>query len=261
MEADDAAERARQRELVRRGYDAISLAYRSDDDEAASSSGEDVSRYAGWVAELADLLPAGATVLDLGCGAGIPATRELADHGLRVIGVDFSAVQLGRARRLVPAASLVQADMAALYLRPARLDAVVSFYALIHVPLADQQALFPRIRRWLRPGGYLLAIVGAGRWTGTERYLGADMFWDHADTATYLRWLAAAGLAPIWDRYVPEGDSGHSLILSRASGRTPGSGRSSTTRTGSGTSCSARASGPPWTPSARNNATVCAGAC
>jgi SAM-dependent methyltransferase len=156
-------------------------------------------------------------VADLGCGAGIPATRELADHGLRVIGVDFSAVQLARTRRLVPAARLVQADMTALHLRPASLDAVVSFYALIHVPLADQQALFPRIRGWLRPGGYLLAITGARRWRGTERYLGADMFWDHADTATYLRWLHAARLTPIWHRYIPEGDSGHSLILSRAS--------------------------------------------
>jgi SAM-dependent methyltransferase len=216
MEADDVAIRARQRELVRRGYDAVSLAYRSDDGEAASSSAEDISGYAGWVSELVGLLPATATVVDLGCGAGVPATRELAGHGLRVLGVDFSAVQLARARRLVPAASLVRADMTALWLRPASVDAVVSFYALIHVPLTDQQALFPRIRDWLRPGGYFLAITGAQRLTGTERYLGTEMFWDQADTGTYLRWLRAARLVPVWHRYIPEGNTGHSLILSRA---------------------------------------------
>jgi SAM-dependent methyltransferase len=121
MESDRVAERARQRALVRRGYDAISLAYRSDDGDAAASSAEDVSRYAGWVAELAGLLRPGARVVDLGCGAGIPATRELASHGLQVLGVDFS-------------------DMAALHLRPASADAVAAFYSLIHVPLADQQA-------------------------------------------------------------------------------------------------------------------------
>ncbi len=43
------------------------------------------------------------------------------------------------------------------------------------------------------------------------------MFWDHADTATYRTWLTAARLTPIWDRYIPEGASGHSLILARAS--------------------------------------------
>jgi cyclopropane fatty-acyl-phospholipid synthase-like methyltransferase len=218
METDDAAARARQRELVRRGYDAISLAYRGDDGQAAESSTEDVRRYDGWIAELAGLLPAGARVLDLGCGAGIPATRALTDHGLQVLGADFSSVQLHRARRLVPAASLVQADMTALRLRPASLDAVVSFYALIHVPLTDQQSLFPRIRSWLRPGGLFLATVGAGRWTGTECYLGTDMFWDHADTDTYLRWFHEAAMTPIWHRFVPEGNSGHSLILARASG-------------------------------------------
>jgi SAM-dependent methyltransferase len=214
VEHDDEAaraRRARQRALVRRGYDAMSVAYRGDEDE------EEDGRYAGWVAELADLLPPGALVLDLGCGAGIPATRELAGRGLQVIGVDFSAVQLSRARRLVPAASLVQADMAALQFGPASLDAVVSFYALIHLPLADQRALLRRIRGWLRPAGLLLAIVGARAWTGTERFFGADMFWEHADTGSYLDWLQAAGLTPLWDRFIPEGDRGHSLILARAS--------------------------------------------
>jgi SAM-dependent methyltransferase len=163
MESDPLAGRARQRALVRRGYDAISLAYRSDDGNAAASSAEDVRRYAGWVAEMAGLVRPGARVVDLGCGAGIPATDALASHGLQVLRVDFSAVQLHRARRPVPAARFVQADMAALHLRPASADAVVAFYSLIHVPLADQQALFPRIRDWLRRGGYFLAIVGAGQ--------------------------------------------------------------------------------------------------
>jgi len=38
--------------------------------------------------------------------------------------------------------------MANFCLRLATVEAVVSFYALIHVPLADQLALFPRIRAW-----------------------------------------------------------------------------------------------------------------
>jgi cyclopropane fatty-acyl-phospholipid synthase-like methyltransferase len=216
MEPGELQIRAAQRDLVRRGYDAISVAYRSDDGQPASSSAEDVSRYADWVEELARLLPSRAVVVDLGCGAGLPATRELTDQGLRVLGLDFSTVQLSRARQLVPAASLVRTDMTAVRLQHGSVDAVVSFYALIHVPLEDQRALFPRIRSWLRPGGYLLAITGADRWTGTDTYLGVDMFWDLADTATYLDWLSAARLQPVWHRYVPEGDSGHSLILARA---------------------------------------------
>ncbi len=42
------------------------------------------------------------------------------------------------------------------------------------------------------------------------------MFWDHADAATYLRWLDAACLPPVCDRFVPEGDGGHTLVLAVA---------------------------------------------
>jgi hypothetical protein len=58
-DSGDLAERARQRALVRRGYDTISLAYRGDVGAAAASSAEDVTRYAGQVAELAGRLPPG----------------------------------------------------------------------------------------------------------------------------------------------------------------------------------------------------------
>ena len=68
--------------------------------------------------------------------------------------------------------------------------------------------------------------MGADWWTGTERYLGADMFWDNADTATYVRWFAPARLAPVWHRFIPEGDGGHGLIMARAAGRAPGRGAS-----------------------------------
>lgn len=211
----DAAERAQQRRLVRRGYDEISLRYRSDDGQPGSAT-EATAPYAEWIAELGAVVPAPATVLDLGCGAGVPASRLLAARGYDVVGVDISGVQVSRAQRLVPTARFVQADIADLALRPGCLDAVVSLYTLIHVPLDDQRALFPRLRGWLRTGGYLLVIVGTTRWTGVEEYQGAPMFWDHPDAATSLSWLDAAGLAPVWHRFIPEGASGHTLVLARA---------------------------------------------
>lgn len=215
-EGTDAAERARQRDIVRRGYDAISRAYRDDSGAGAPQIAELFPFYAEWVRELSLLLPQGAQVLDLGCGCGLPASELLVQAGFKVTGVDISAVQIERARQLVPGATFIQADLVEWDADPASLDAVVSFYALIHVPLDDQQALLPRLRRWLRGDGLLLATFGNQRWTGTEEYLGGTMFWDHADAQTYLDWLKASGFAPIWKRFIPEGSSGHALILARA---------------------------------------------
>jgi SAM-dependent methyltransferase len=193
-------ERASQRDLVRRGYDVISHSYRD---------------YRAWVDELGALLQPGARVLDLGCGAGIPATRLLAESGFGVVGVDFSEVQIARARTLVPGATFICADMVLWEGDSSSFDAVVSFYALIHLPLEVQRPLFSRIAQWLSPNGYLLAIVGHGEWTGTEDYLGAPMFWDHADAATYLTWLNEVGLLPTWARFIPEGNVGHTLVLAQ----------------------------------------------
>ena len=98
---------------------------------------------------------------------------------------------------------------------PSSFDAVVCLYALIHLPLTDQGRLIPRLARWLGPSGYLLVIVGHQQWTGIEDYMGASMFWDHADAASYLAWFEAVGLSVRWSRYIPEGASGHTLVLAQ----------------------------------------------
>ncbi len=208
--------RAAQRDLVRWGYDAISHGYRDDEGRPHAGTAEHEDQYEVWIDELAELLEPGSRVLDLGCGVGIPASRLFVDRGFQVVGVDFSTVQVERARRLVPGATFIQADMVSWNAEADSFDAVVSLYALIHVPLEDQRQVLLNVRRWLRSGGYFLAIVGHGRWTGTENYLGTPMFWDHADAATYLEWLSSAGLAPLWQRFVPEGTAGHTLVLARA---------------------------------------------
>ena len=193
---------------MRRGYDLVSGAYRTDD----AAEGE----YGAWLDLLEARVPPPAKVLDLGCGCGVPAARRLAPR-YEVTGVDFSPVQIGRARTLVPKATFVCADMTTTEFPDAAFDAVVCLYAIIHVPRADQPALLRTIARWLRPGGVLIATVGERAWTGTEMdWLGVPggaMWWDHADAQTYRLWFADAGLAIEQEHFVPEGQGGHQFLL------------------------------------------------
>jgi SAM-dependent methyltransferase len=199
-----------ERELVRRGYDALSYHYRSDD--------ADDGQYGPWLEGLHGRLPASAAILDLGCGCGVPVARFLANGGHRVTGVDISDVQIERARRLVPTGTFLRADATRINLPPGSFDAVVCLFALIHMPLADQPQLIKKIASWLRPGGWLLTTVGNRAWTGAEEnWLGgpATMWWSHADAPTYRLWLQQAGLIVTAQEFVPEATSGHALFWAR----------------------------------------------
>lgn len=200
------------KEIVRRGYDKVSYAYR------AENNSNDFSDYIAWLNELISQLPPQIRVLDLGCGCGLPVAQILAQN-FSVVGVDISPVQIERARNLVPQAEFICADMTEIDFPAQQFAAIVSFYAIIHVPLDEQPALFGKIFEWLIPGGFLLASLGSRAWTGTEtnwlEVSGATMFWSHADSETYKSWLTDVGFKLIWEKFIREGSGGHSLMLAQ----------------------------------------------
>lgn len=155
-----------------------------------------------FVGELAEHLADGARVLELGCGAGVPATALLAQR-FDVLGVDISAGQLALAGQRVPTATFRKADMTRLDLPDASFDAVTAFYCFNHIPRAEQQPLLAKIARWLRPGGLLLASFGSGGSDDDiEPWLGVPMFFASHDPATNTRHLAAAGFTALVDEMV-----------------------------------------------------------
>ncbi|GGX84772.1 class I SAM-dependent DNA methyltransferase [Streptomyces fructofermentans] len=111
-------------------------------------------------------LESGARVLDLGCGTGVPTSRQLADAGLRVVGVDLSARMVELAGQYVPEATFEQADIADL--RPGgprdlgRFDGVAAFFSLLMLPRAEIPLALRTIRQLLLPGGrFVLSMVEA----------------------------------------------------------------------------------------------------
>jgi SAM-dependent methyltransferase len=174
--------------VVAAGYDAMAERYLAWSDLRPSAAR---LRYLA----LADaLIPAGADVLDLGCGAGIPMTATLA-VGRTVTGVDISAAQIALARANVPSATFLEADLTTLDFPSGRFDAVVAFYSLTHVPRAEHAALFGRIRSWLRPGGVFVASLGVEDSPDEVEadWLGVDMFFSHFSARVNRRLVAEAG--------------------------------------------------------------------
>jgi predicted TPR repeat methyltransferase len=191
------------KEIVARGYDAIALRY-------AEWAGQIDSPALGWLRDLDARLPDSAEVLELGCGRGVPVTRELARRH-RVTGVDISAVQIELARHHVPEASFVHADASELEIAAGSLDAVVALSFFGHVPVDEQRELIGRIAHWLDDGGLLLANFGAGE-PGEEiddDWLGTPMFFASLGGDSYLPLLRESGLEPLRDAVIVQREPGH----------------------------------------------------
>jgi len=97
-------------------------------------------------------LPAGATVLDIGCGTG-DLCDELAHNGYRPAGIDMSAGMLAAAHTPAP---LARADALMLPVPDGGADGVISGFTLRNV--VDLDAMFAESFRVLRPGGRVVAL-------------------------------------------------------------------------------------------------------
>jgi SAM-dependent methyltransferase len=197
------------KEIVARGYDAIALRY-------AEWAGQVAGPGLEWVRGLAERLPDGSNILELGCGRGVPATRELASRH-SVTGVDISGVQIELARHHVPEASFVHADATELEIAARSLDAVVALSVFGHIPAGEQAPLIERIGLWLRDGGWLLVNFPAGD-PGEdvdEDWLGAEMFFASLGSDAYVPLLREAGLVPLRDEVIGQHEPGHGEIFFR----------------------------------------------
>jgi ubiquinone/menaquinone biosynthesis C-methylase UbiE len=107
-------------------------------------------------------LTPGARVLDIGCGTGVPTTRQLTDAGAQVTGIDISPVMLELARRNVPQAAFAEMDALDVTRELGEFDAAVAFFSLLMLPRAEIPQALARLRDILVPGGWLaLGMVEA----------------------------------------------------------------------------------------------------
>jgi ubiquinone/menaquinone biosynthesis C-methylase UbiE len=155
--------------VVEQGYDQVANEY------AHLEDGTEWPRMRR-LRKVLSYLPSDSSVLDLGCGSGVPADVEISrDH--MVTGVDISQAQVSLALQNVPKGYFIHGDAGSVEFQASSFNAVVSFYTLEHIPRGEHEIILRRIYEWIKPGGLLLISMEAGDYEGFfGEWLGVPMY-------------------------------------------------------------------------------------
>src|SRR6185312_10611728 len=151
-----------------------------------------------WARQLAQ----GSSVLDLGCGSGVPITEVLIEEGLAVYGVDASPSLVSAFKQRWPGMPVNCEPVEESSFFDRQFDAVLAWGLVFLLSARSQRELIGRISVALRPGGRLLftapeqVVSWTDAMTGREsRSLGA---------AEYQHEMSTVGLSLI-DQYDADG--------------------------------------------------------
>jgi 2-polyprenyl-3-methyl-5-hydroxy-6-metoxy-1,4-benzoquinol methylase len=149
-----------------------------------------------WLDRLTQGLPEGASILDLGCGAGRPIAQHLVSLGFDVTGLDASAPMLDLARRHVPNARFILGDMRRLEI-DGRFDALISWDAFFHLSPDAQKITLQGMAALVKPRGRMMMTVGTSEGTALGTVGGEAVYHGSLDPKDYETRLTALGFQKV----------------------------------------------------------------
>lgn len=147
-----------------------------------------------WLDRFLDHVPAGGTVLDVGCGMGEPVARYLIERVVGVVGVDSSPSMIKLCRARFPDSDWLVADMRELDLGR-RFDGVLAWDSLFHLGADDQRAMFPRFAAHAQPGAPLMFTSGPAEGEAIGSWCNEPLYHASLGPAEYERLLITNGFA------------------------------------------------------------------
>ena len=145
-----------------------------------------------WLDRFCALLPAGGTVLDIGCGSGLPIGRDLIQRGFDVTGIDAAPTMLALFRRNLPDAAAHLMDMRRLGL-DRRFSGLVAWDSFFHLSPGDQRPMFARFQAHAAPGAALMFTSGNEEGCAIGELEGDPLYHGSLNPDAYRTLLKAAG--------------------------------------------------------------------
>lgn len=133
-----------------------------------------------WIDRFAREVGQGGTVLDIGCGSGVPVAAHLLSAGCRVHGIDSAPEMVELFLHNLKDASAEVEDMRTLELER-RFEGLIAWDSFFHLSHDNQRAMFPIFRAHARPGAPFLFSSGPEHGEATGTFEGEPLY--HASLA------------------------------------------------------------------------------
>ena len=177
------------------------------------------------VNEYLSKLETGASILDVGCGAG-EKSKYLIGKGFKVTGVDFSDQMIELAKSQVPQATFCVQDIRQPLTLDEQFDGVFVQAVLLHISKKDLPNVLKNILAPLRPGGYFYAAVKERRENHveeevvTENDYGYDYerFFSYYTMPELKNFIEKAGAAVIYEHTVTPGHTNWIQVVAKKLG-------------------------------------------
>jgi cyclopropane fatty-acyl-phospholipid synthase-like methyltransferase len=153
-------------------------------------------------------LPAGAKVLDLGCGTGRPIAEYILAAGHALTGIDQSEALLALARERFPQATWIHSPIES-FSTEESFHAIVCWDALFHLDRGMHESLLRRFSAMLLPGGRMMLTCGGSEHPAfTDTMFGQPFRYDSHPPATVLKILSGLGFEPLVSEFMNPPTSG-----------------------------------------------------
>lgn len=149
-----------------------------------------------WLDRFTETIPAGGSVLDIGCGAGEPIAKYLSERGYAVTGVDSSAAMVAMFQARLPDQQALVADMRTLQLDRC-FHGILAWDSFFHLNHEDQQRMFAVFRTHAAPRAMLMFTSGPSHGEAIGSLEGEPLYHASLDAAEYRQLLEREGFAVV----------------------------------------------------------------